>query len=512
MLRRLAASRALQRRARTACTDTAALHETQASTDVDAVALAQQAAAREVAALRERLRVPVDAPLRLALGLSGGVDSALCGALLQRLPSVHLLPVFMKNWDEADETQGGTTCNFLAERESARQVAQHLRLPLTEVDFVREYWHTVFRPFLDAAAAGGTPNPDLACNRHIKFGALQRWALTHGNVHALVTGHYARLRSTHARDTAADAGVYLVRGVDETKDQSYFLASVPGASLSRACFPLGCMTKRTVRAAAAALNIPTAEKRSSAGICFVGRRPFGEFLGSYVAPAKGRFIDVDASTSRDGTADATLPSHKDAHAFTHGQRARIGGQSTPWYVAGKCPSTPGAVFVARGKHHPALYCNTAVVGALFWVHGDAAPPPPLAPVSGQQALPVRLQYKARYGQALASAHVTYIPTTATGDVDSNDGSTPAQWLPSSRCIPLAPHVAAPEGGACPGVLRIAFDAPERAVTPGQALVLYDGDVCLGGGVILHPGPSLHEETERRRAFSGESVYRIRSCF
>jgi len=163
----LQSARRLRWHFRRACSGAAAPQEAfQSSPDV-AVATALDAAAAEIASLRQRLHLAPGAPLRLALGLSGGVDSALCGALLSRLPGVHLTPVFMKNWDEAEESDSGSSCNFAAERASAVQVAAHLGLPLREVDFVREYWHAVFQPFLASAAAGGNPNPDLACNRHI---------------------------------------------------------------------------------------------------------------------------------------------------------------------------------------------------------------------------------------------------------------------------------------------------------------------------------------------------------
>ena len=465
-----------------------------------AVAAALEAASAEVAALRQRLRLAPDAPLRLALGLSGGVDSALCGALLARLPGVHLTPVFMKNWDEAEESDAGSSCNFAAERASAVQVAAYLGLPLQEVDFVREYWHSVFQPFLASAAAGCTPNPDLACNRHIKFGALHQRALSPTGIgaHALVTGHYARLRNVpDSSASAPPSGVQLMRGADEMKDQSYFLASVPSAALTTSCFPLGSLTKGQVRAAAARLGLPSASKRSSAGICFVGRRPFGDFLSRYMPPCPGRFLDVDTGS--------VLGTHPDCQALTHGQRARLGGHAAPWFVVGQSPAVKGDVFVARGKEHPALYCTTAVVGALFWVGGDKAVPLQLtagglssSSASAAATQPATLQYKARYGQSVAQARVVYVPDAG----EEGPSDVPAAWLPSKRCVPLPPALAAPEGGACPGTLHVTFASPERAVTPGQALVLYDRDICLGGGVVLFPGPSLHELGQAAAADEG----------
>ena len=266
------------------------------------------------------------------------------------------------------------------------------------------------------------------------------------------------------------------------KDQSYFLASVPSAALTTSSFPLGSLTKGQVRAAAARLGLPSASKRSSAGICFVGRRPFGDFLSRYVPPCPGRFLDVDTGS--------VLGTHPDCHALTHGQRARLGGHAAPWFVVGKSPAVKGDVFVAPGKEHPALYCTTAVVGALFWVGGDKAVPLQLtagglssSSTSAAATQPATLQYKARYGQPVAQARVVYVP-------DAGEEG------------PLPPALAAPEGGACPGTLHVTFASPERAVTPGQALVLYDRDICLGGGVVLFPGPSLHELGQAAAADEG----------
>ena len=459
-----------------------------AAADADAddaslsVAAAEAAVAAEVASLRASLRLAAHEPLRLALGLSGGVDSAVAGALLRRC-GVQLRPLFVRSWDEAEERDlAGRACSYAEDLKAAQACARHAALegaaPLAELDVVRDYWADVFVPFLATAAAGGTPNPDLRCNRSVKFGAMQAAALAAG-AHALATGHYARIR----RD--ALGGVpQLLRGVDDAKDQSYFLASVRGESLRRALFPLGALRKRHVRAVAAALGLPAASRRSSAGICFVGRRPFAQFLEGYLPRQPGRFVSV-----ADG---ADLGAHAGRDGYTHGQRARLGGCADPMYVVGKRASD-AAVFLAPGKAHPALFARTATVGGLFWVAG--APPPALLLANAAGGAGVPLHAKARYLQPLAAVHATLAP-------DASDAAA-AEFAPSAFCTPLSAAAAAAEAGltsqgrddAAAAQLRVRFQAPARALTPGQALVLYDGEVCLGGGVIRHSGPTLHESGE-----------------
>ena len=474
-MQRLRAAALLRRRL---CAAAAAEAEDDASLSV---AAAEAAVAAEVASLRSSLSLPSHEPLRLALGLSGGVDSAVAGALLRRC-GVQLRPLFVRSWDEAEERDlAGRACSYAEDLKAAHACASHAALqgaaPLAELDVVRDYWADVFVPFLATAAAGGTPNPDLRCNRAVKFGAMQAAALGAG-AHALATGHYARIR----RDTHGEVP-QLLRGVDEHKDQSYFLASVRGESLRRALFPLGALRKRHVRAVASALGLPAASRRSSAGICFVGRRPFAQFLEGYLPRQPGRFVSV-----ADG---ADLGAHAGRDGYTHGQRARLGGCAEPQFVVGKRASD-AAVFLAPGKAHPALFARTATVGGLFWVAG--APPPALLDAKSASGAGVALHAKARYLQPLAAVHATLASD------DAADGA--ADFAPSAFCTPLSAAAAAAEAGltspsrdAVAAQLRVRFAAPARALTPGQALVLYDGEVCLGGGVIRHSGPTLHETGE-----------------
>ena len=290
-------------------------------------------------------------PTRVAVGISGGVDSAVAAWLLKSA-GFDVTGVLMRNWDEAEETGGA--CEFEKDQRDARAVAAALDVELKEVDFVREYWHAVFEPFLrDFERGNATPNPDLACNRHIKFGALLRHCEEALGADVLATGHYARVAPTGDHETGNDANESrLLRGVDETKDQSYFLASVRGASLRRACFPLGGLTKKQVRALAsgpARLPAAVTARRSSAGICHVGRKQnFGDFIAQYgdassdassdASFVPGAFVSVD-----DGRVIGT---HTGLSRYTVGQRARVGGARVPWYVVGK-DASPGRERSAR---------------------------------------------------------------------------------------------------------------------------------------------------------------------
>ena len=243
----------------------------------------------------------------VVVGLSGGVDSAVA-AMVLKAAGYRVTAILMRNWDDAEETGGD--CSFKADRRDARAVAAALDVPLREVDFVREYWHHVFAPFVQGFAGGATLNPDLACNRHIKFGAFLRHAQSLGADY-VATGHYARLaRCTERSDDGDEASsstwssshafssTTLLTGVDPAKDQSYFLASVPSTALRFACFPLGGLLKTDTRRIASSAGLPVADRRSSAGICFIGRRSFEDFITEYVGRTPGRFINVEVQLTR----------------------------------------------------------------------------------------------------------------------------------------------------------------------------------------------------------------------
>jgi tRNA-specific 2-thiouridylase len=388
---------------------------------------------------------------RVAVGLSGGVDSAVAALMLQR-HGFDVVGVFMRNWDEAEET-GNRNCSVERDRADAEKVARHLGVALVEADFVADYWQSVFSEFLALCARGLTPNPDLACNRYIKFDSLLKFADGLGAA-AVATGHYARL----VRGAGGDGDVQLLRGVDPLKDQSYFLASVRREALRRTLFPLGEMSKADVRTLAAAEGLPTAAKRSSAGICFIGRRNYADFLAQYVAPSPGRFVDVESG--------AELGPCADVGVVTHGQRPGVGGAPERVYVVGK-DVVRSVVYVAHGRDHPALRARTALLRAPHWLspaHAEA--------LARHGSL--RCETKARYGQAAVPC--TLRPLPIGGDVPR-----------SAYCV-LSPIDAA----VGPGALVAEFDEPVTAITPQQACVMYDGDVCLGSAIIAAPGPTLFE--------------------
>jgi tRNA-specific 2-thiouridylase len=386
----------------------------------------------------------------VAVALSGGVDSAVAALLLVRAGET-VVGLHARVWDAADEAGGGE-CSGDADAAAAARVARALSVPLHTVDAVRPYWTDVWEPFVAGYAAGGTPNPDLGCNVSVKFGALAAAAAALG-ARRLATGHYARLAPGPTPGTAR-----LFRGVDRLKDQSYFLAAVPGAALARAAFPVGGLTKPAVRALAAAhpalAALPAA--RSSAGICFVGRRDFGGFMKGYAAPVEGVFECVDS-----GRALAACP---DLLALTLGQRARIGGSPVPLYVVGK--DVEGRrVLVGAGRHHAALFARGAALGAPAWVAG--APPPGLG---GDPATspPILLQCQPRHRAPAVDGWVGGPPPAASGLVSLS------------------------RGGAPPPALGLTLPCPLRALTPGQAMVLYRGEECLGAAAVAAPGATLFE--------------------
>ncbi|BBN12749.1 hypothetical protein MPTK1_5g22570 [Marchantia polymorpha subsp. ruderalis] len=395
----------------------------------------------------------------IAVGLSGGVDSSIAALLLKR-QGYRVFGVYMRNWDSSDEV-GGTACSAERDYEDARLVAKQLGIELYEVDNQKRYWTDVFESFTSDFSTGLTPNPDLACNRYIKQ-AKQLGA------DKLATGHYARLGLS--RDGQQ---FQLLRGIDHDKDQSYFLASVAGSALQSVMFPLGSLIKSDVRKLAATEGLITAQKRSSAGICFVGRRNFSDFISEYVDMKPGPFIAVNSG--------AEIGTHDGIPSYTHGQRARIGGQPEAWYVVGKdVPNN--SVFVAAGPEHPALFCTTAVADGLSWISG--ALPAELA-----EGRVLKCLYKARYRQPVEECTVCLASADSEEALREGMGiafTNSRKFLPSSLCRLQSVAMQGEQ-------LQIKFLNPARAITPGQALVLYDGQVCLGAARLLHPGPSVFEE-------------------
>jgi len=350
------------------------------------------------------------------VGMSGGVDSSVA-ALLLKEQGYRVEGLFMKNWDEDDGTE---YCTAQADFADAQAVADTLEIPLHGANFAAEYWDNVFEHFLSEYRAGRTPNPDILCNREIKFKAFLDYATSLG-ADRIATGHYAQTRGD-------EQGVpTLYKGADAGKDQSYFLHQVGHLELGRTLFPLGGLEKTTVRQLAETAGFVTAKKKDSTGICFIGERRFKDFLQQYL-PAQPGVIET--------TEGSEIGEHQGLMYHTIGQRQGLGigglaeRPEKPWYVVGK-DLNRNVLVVAQGNDHAALFASELTASDLFWISGKTPQGP------------LRCAAKIRYRQADQACCVDAI-----------------------------------EGG-----YRIRFDSPQRAVTPGQSVVLYDGERCLGGGVI-----------------------------
>jgi len=364
---------------------------------------------------------PADPSARVMVGLSGGVDSAVA-ALLLKDAGWNVQGLFLSNWEEEDDD---AYCTTAQDFQDARAVAAEIRIVLHRVSFAAEYRERVFAHFLREHRAGRTPNPDVLCNREIKFGVALQWARRLGASH-FATGHYARLES-------GPDGPALCKARDALKDQSYFLHAVPRHELAATLMPLGELHKSAVREHARRAGLPVFDKPDSTGICFIGERPFREFLARYVARTPGPIESADGEP---------LGTHEGLAFYTLGQRAGlgIGGRSgrdaAPWYVAAK-DAARNALLVVQGHDHPLLASRALTTGVWHW----------LAPA---RAEPSHVSVKVRYRQSDQAARLEPRPD---------------------------------------GTVRILFDEPQRAVTPGQYAVAYDGARCLGGAVIESLMPS-----------------------
>ncbi len=384
---------------------------------------------------------------RVVVGLSGGVDSAVSAHLLKQ-QGFEVIGIFMKNWEEDDDDE---YCSSNIDFVDAAAVADVLGIEIEHVNFAAEYKDRVFAEFLREYRAGRTPNPDVLCNAEIKFKAFLDHALRLGADH-IATGHYARVRLNPA------TGLYeLLKGLDATKDQSYFLHRLNQAQLSKTLFPLGELRKTEVRRIAAEIGLPNARKKDSTGICFIGERPFREFLNRYIAKEPG---PIKSDRGR------VLGQHQGLSFYTLGQRQglgiggvkergaqRGGGDHAPWFVARK-DMAHNTLWVVQGHDHPWLSSSSLVAHDASWIAGTA-------PAGGNDAL--RLAAKTRYRQLDAVCTLR----GADGIVDVSAGSGTKR--------------------DDSGTFGLHFSAPQWAVTPGQSAVLYDGEVCLGGGVIAQAG-------------------------
>jgi tRNA-specific 2-thiouridylase len=355
------------------------------------------------------------------VGMSGGVDSSVTAWLLKQ-QGYEVIGLFMKNWEDDDDSEYCSTRQDLLD---AVSVADLVGVDIEAVNFAAEYKDRVFADFLREYSAGRTPNPDVLCNAEIKFKAFLDHAMNLG-ADLIATGHYARVRETAS-------GFQLLKALDASKDQSYFLHRLNQAQLSRTLFPLGEMQKSEVRRIAHEIGLPNAAKKDSTGICFIGERPFREFLNRYLPTAPGPML-TDAGKR--------LGHHQGLSFYTLGQRKGLGiggvkgtqrddGTADAWYTARK-DIDKNTLYVVQGHDHPWLLSHDLTAQDASWVAG--APP-----VAGAYAA------KTRYRQSDAACKL-----------DSRDDAD---------------------------VFGLSFGEPQWAVTPGQSAVLYDGDVCLGGGII-----------------------------
>ena len=374
---------------------------------------------------------------RAIVALSGGVDSAVA-ALLLLDAGYEVEALFMTNWEE-DETG---YCTSAADFQDARRVCAELGIPLHRANFAAQYRERVFAHFLAELRAGRTPNPDVLCNREIKFGTGLAYALRLG-ADRYATGHYARIGS----------GPRLLRGLDADKDQSYFLHELGAAALARTEFPVGQLRKAEVRRIARERGLPVFDKRDSTGICFVGERPFGEFIGRFLPGEPGPIESADG---------ASLGRHGGLERYTLGQRSGLGigglagGGEAPWYVAAK-DQARNTLVVVQGADHPALFASGLRAESPCWIAGKAP------------ADSFDCTVKVRYRQADVACHVML-------------------------------------GG---GGLEIRFEEPVRGVAPGQYAVFYAGEVCLGGAAIMSVVPlEASCRTVSGRAASSSSATRL----
>lgn len=349
---------------------------------------------------------------RVVVGMSGGVDSSVA-ALLLKEQGYEVIGIFMKNWDDTDENG---VCTATEDFEDVVKVCNQLDIPYYSVNFEKKYWDHVFTYFLNEYKAGRTPNPDVMCNKEIKFKAFLDHALSLGADY-LATGHYARVQ-------CLDGRYKMLRGVDDSKDQTYFLNQLTEDILSKVLFPLGELPKSKVREIAKANELATATKKDSTGICFIGERNFKEFLSEYLPAQPGDMCTLNGELK--GKHDGLM-------YYTIGQRQGlgIGGPGGPWFVVGKSVEK-NVLYVEQGFDHDSLYSDSIIATDINWIQSDE--------VNQSFTCTAKFRYRQK------------------------DSKVTVELLEDNKA-------------------HVIFDTPERAITPGQAAVFYNGDICLGGGTI-----------------------------
>jgi tRNA-specific 2-thiouridylase len=358
-----------------------------------------------------------NASIKVIVGMSGGVDSSVSALLLQQ-EGFQVEGLFMKNWEEDDNEE---YCAAAQDLEDAQAIADKLGIKLHKINFAAEYWDNVFEYFLAEYKAGRTPNPDIMCNKEIKFKAFLEFAAEDLGADYIATGHYCQRR-------LVDNKWQLLRGLDNNKDQSYFLYTLSHQHIAKTLFPIGHLEKPEVRKIAEAHNLLTYDKKDSTGICFIGERKFKDFLAQYLPAKPGVIETVDGEE---------IGKHEGLMYHTLGQRKGlyIGGTRNhgeePWYVVDKDVAS-NVLIVAQGAEHPRLYSDGLFASQLHWVSRE---------INLELS---NLTAKTRYRQSDIPCHFEALPN---------------------------------------GELKVLFDPPQKAVTPGQSVVFYQDDVCLGGGII-----------------------------
>lgn len=359
----------------------------------------------------------INASPKVVVGMSGGVDSSVSAYLLQQ-QGYHVVGLFMKNWEEDDSDE---YCSAAADLADAQAVCDKLNIKLHTINFAAEYWDNVFEHFLSEYKAGRTPNPDILCNKEIKFKAFLEYAAEDLGADYIATGHYVRKRETGNK-------VELLRGIDTNKDQSYFLYTLSENQIKQSLFPVGELEKPQVRKIAEQLGLVTASKKDSTGICFIGERKFNDFLARYLPAQEGLIRTVDGQV---------IGKHQGLMYHTLGQRKGLGigglkqADDTPWYVVDKDIKN-NELIVAQGHDHPALFSTGLIAQQLHWVDRNIV------------TEPFECTVKTRYRQQDIICQVN----------------------------PLAEDK-----------IEVIFEHPVAAVTPGQSAVFYKNEVCLGGGII-----------------------------
>lgn len=349
---------------------------------------------------------------RVVVGMSGGVDSSVAALLLKK-QGYEVIGVFMKNWDEEDESG---VCTAVDDYDDVRRVCQKLDIPYYTVNFVREYWNKVFQYFLSEYKKGRTPNPDVMCNKEIKFKAFLEFAMKVGADY-IAMGHYAQV-------DFKDGEYRLLRGNDSNKDQTYFLCELNQYQLSKSMFPIGHLNKTEVRKIAKENGLATADKKDSTGICFIGERDFDKFLDNYLPAIGGKIMTFGGEIKGE---------HFGLMHYTLGQRKGlgIGGEGDPWFVAEKDLQN-NILYVVQGEKNPKLYSYGLMATDVNWISD-----------------------KVKIGSFKCTAKFRY---------RQKDQDVTVYIKENDCCV-------------------VEFNELQKAITPGQVVVFYDGDNCLGGGII-----------------------------